>query len=66
MDMSRFDVATLLAFTATKETNYGTWKGNPPILMGFSGFVATKPQQSHSSFKISSVTLRENSTLEHH
>jgi hypothetical protein len=26
VDLSRFDAAPLIAFTATKETNYGTWK----------------------------------------
>ena len=26
LDLSRFDAAPLIAFTATKETNYGTWK----------------------------------------
>jgi DNA replication protein DnaC len=26
LDLSRFDAAPLIAFTATKETNHGTWK----------------------------------------
>jgi hypothetical protein len=26
VDLSRFDAAPLIAFTAIKETDYGTWK----------------------------------------
>jgi len=41
LDLSRFDAAPLIAFTATKETNYGTeTDGRIPLLSGLTGFVA--------------------------